>query len=183
VPPTSPAAGARAAPVAADTTTDVTRTAKTLERAEPTADRDPTRGWANVGGLAGALGFLIGNRNVLARTFPKPLPHELLTSDWRGSGSRGSAEGDAGSAGGDRYGSESIREPIEVVMAPRAGAGLRSAMGATLRCANEWKAPASVDTSLLGGVSRGDVVARETFPPVREKSSRDATRFRYVIPE
>jgi hypothetical protein len=45
-------------------------------------------------------------------------------------------DADAGLAGVGRYGIEFKGEPAEVVMAPRSGAGLRAAMGGTLRCAN-----------------------------------------------
>jgi hypothetical protein len=43
---------------------------------------------------------------------------------------------DAGFAGVGSYGIGSKAEPFEVVMAPQSGAGLRAAMGATLRCTN-----------------------------------------------
>jgi hypothetical protein len=80
VPATSPAAGARAAPVAAATKTNVTTTTRTFERVEPTVDHDSTIRPATVGGLAVAFSFLMANRNVLVRTFPKLLPHELRTT-------------------------------------------------------------------------------------------------------
>jgi hypothetical protein len=50
---------------------------------------------------------------------------------------------DAGLAGGGSASAASATtEPNEVIMAPRSGAGLRWAMGATLRCANHVSAEA-----------------------------------------